>query len=244
VSTTVSCDDYDVVRTTGALLSPDVSILPSIAECDDGNSCSNDTCDEVLGCQYTPIDCGVSDNCTEPIINACTDDSCNDTYGCQYTPVDCDDGDFCTVALCDASNGCYYVPLVCNDNDTCTIDTCDESNQVCVYTPINCDDNNECTIDTCCEVNGLCVYTEVIYDACTDDSLTNPPDARIPLMYAKTTMLVRTNLVTNTPIVCDDDDACTIDSCDNSTGCVFTEYDCDDCRKAKHLFTPQFLLSS
>ena len=61
-------------------------------DCDDGNACTDDSCDPATGlCVNTPnIDCDDGD--------ACTDDSCDPATGlCVNTPnYDCDDGDACT----------------------------------------------------------------------------------------------------------------------------------------------------
>src|SRR6185436_526698 len=52
--------------------------------CDDGNACTEDSCDPVKGCVHLPISCNDT--------NACTIDSCNPSTGCVNTPVNCDDG--------------------------------------------------------------------------------------------------------------------------------------------------------
>jgi hypothetical protein len=49
------------------------------AQCDDGDVCTTDICDPVLGCIHTPVIC--NDN------NACTIDTCNPTAGCVSTPI-------------------------------------------------------------------------------------------------------------------------------------------------------------
>jgi hypothetical protein len=85
--------------------------------CDDGNACTEDSCDPVKGCVHMPITC--NDN------NACTTDSCNPSTGCVYTPVNCDDGQICTIDACVAATGqCTHTPVNCDDGNACTADSC------------------------------------------------------------------------------------------------------------------------
>src|SRR5574337_310640 len=62
-----------------------------IINCDDGNACTVDGCDQVLGCVYTPTSCddGV----------ACTADTCDPVTGCQHTFIT----DDCGTATCGTS---------------------------------------------------------------------------------------------------------------------------------------------
>src|SRR5262249_53607762 len=62
------------------------------------NACFTSTCDPVLGCVQTPINCDDG--------NLCTVDSCDPVEGCFYTPVSCDDGLKCTDDFCDPNIGC------------------------------------------------------------------------------------------------------------------------------------------
>ncbi len=106
----------------------------------------------------------------------------------------------------------------CSD-DPCVPDLCAAQNQACrvtnnmpeCYTP-TCNDNNPCTDDTL--VNGSCVYTPV-----TDGS-------------ACSTGLCQTGEVCTSGVcgggmalACDDANPCTDDSCNPTTGCVFTNDD-------------------
>ncbi len=176
--------------------------------CDDGNLCTDDTCDSSTGCVFTPIDCDDSD--------PCTDDFCDPLIGCINDPLDCDDNDPCTTDFCDngiceneeiigCNDPCLLVD--CDDNDPCTVDSCD--NGICLNEAIDCDDNDPCTDDSC--DNGIC-QNELLdcddNDPCTDD-------------------FCDTGICINEALDCDDNDPCTDDSCDNGI-CQNEPLDCDD----------------
>ena len=61
--------------------------------CDDGISCTTDSCDTATGCVHIPNDLQCSDG------NPCTSDSCSVTEGCLFLPDEgkaCNDGNICT----------------------------------------------------------------------------------------------------------------------------------------------------
>lgn len=77
--------------------------------CDDGNVCTDDSCDPATG------ECVVADN-TAP----------------------CDDGLLCTVNDACAGGVCLSgAPLVCDDGIICTADSCDPGTGQCVFTPVS-----------------------------------------------------------------------------------------------------------
>jgi hypothetical protein len=134
-------------------------------DCDDGDACTDDSCDPAAGCVNAPVNCDDDDFCTEDSCDPatggcmntpvdcndgdfCTDDSCDPATGCMHTPVDCDDGDACTDESCDPATGCVYTPIRCGDDNSCTFDNCDPDTG-CVHTPIDCNDMNACTVDDC-----------------------------------------------------------------------------------------------
>jgi len=198
------------------------------ADCNDHNSCTDDTCANA-SCLYTPDD---SNDCSED--NQCTiNDVCRaglcvcsaDTLRCALNGdpcdlcfVDCDDHVACTVDSCDPSSGCSNAPdaSLCNDDNPCTDDTCDPP-AGCAHRPSStgsCDDDNVCTLEECAD--GRCVYTPVSCDdhnACTADEC----HSDLGCVYS--------------PIACDDDNACTVDSCDPESGCQYQQIACSDSDK-------------
>jgi len=219
--------------------------------CDDGDACTADSCDNVSGCVNTVIVCND--------LNPCTIDNCDPLTGCTTTPINCDDNNVCTVDTCSGS-GCVSLPVSCDDNDACTDDNCQPLSG-CTTTPINCDDGNSCTTDGCDPLTG-CTYVAVGCNdgnACTADScdatgclntaivcgdgnVCNGTETCDPVLGCQPgTPLVCndgnacTDEVCNpttgcfsTPVVCDDTDNCTTDGCDSISGCFFLPLDCND----------------
>lgn len=101
--------------------------------CDDGNPCTADSCDALVGCMHVVLT-GV-----------------------------CNDGNACTVGDECVNGACLGAPTAtaqgCDDHNVCDgIETCDATSGACVPgTPLNCDDGDACTTDTCDPVNG-CVH--------------------------------------------------------------------------------------
>lgn len=229
------------------------------AECDDGSSCTIDTC--VNGkCVFTPINCDDGDPCTSdtcdrgvclhtPIQcndgNSCTVDTC-ENGACVFTPVDCSDGDPCTVDTCTGGN-CSSMPLNCDDGDPCTTEFCDEGD--CVYILLDCDDGDPCTTDFC--EDGACVNMPMDCDdgnPCTVDSCENGVCVHDPLCGVSEICVNGVCEPAPECLIggeCNDGDPCTIDTCEDGH-CVFTPMTCndnnpctvDDCVNGVCTFTP------
>ncbi len=232
--------------------------------CDDGNPCTDDSCDPALGCVHTDnaagcddgIACTTSDTCGAGRCrggarldcddgNICTDDSCDDATGCvhAYNFNPCDDGTVCTTGDTCWLGACYAGALLnCNDNNPCTDDSCDpatgcmhvnntracDDGNACTVddtcagglclsgAPRNCDDNNPCTIDLCDSVAG-----------CFSAYTTNPCNDGTACTFDDT---CHNGACVGTPRDCNDQDPCTTDSCDPEAGCVHTNnfLPCDD----------------
>ena len=73
--------------------------------CDDGNDCTDDSCDPDSGCVSTnnTAPCDDGNECT-------TDDTCGDGTCNGGLPLTCDDGNVCTVDSCNPASGCANVP--------------------------------------------------------------------------------------------------------------------------------------
>jgi hypothetical protein len=141
-----------------------------VLNCDDGITCTVDTCDQVTGCSNIPnSDVCISDQCNIGICDVANGDP---NTGClsQATPgVSCDGGNVCSLGdYCGSEiNGVSYCTpggdtLDCNDGNLCTYDNCD-SVTGCVNTPYQggeCTDGDECTVDSCDPLTG-CVFTPI-----------------------------------------------------------------------------------
>ena len=227
-SVAMKCDDDNVCTTDQC--SPVQGCVHALnsAPCDDGDLCTTkDLCHlgECIGSQ--PLTC--NDN------NPCTDDSCAPEAGCLFAPnvANCDDGDLCTTGDGCSNGWCKGTTLLCNDNNLCTDDSCD-ANLGCQFAPnaLPCDDGNACTANDAC-TGGVCGGPDQVdcndENLCTDDSC----DPESGCVNANNTVPCDDqNKCTVTDgctggtclgsgaLACDDDDACTTDSCDPQQGCV------------------------
>lgn len=168
------------------------------AQCDDGNPCTSDVCNQETGdCEFPaePDD-------TECLEGAglCADGTCVDQMRCEG--VTCDDGNDCTIDECDPTDGeCFAVAVQddqtcdfegsaglcksgecedamlcigadCGDGDLCTNDECDPFTGTCSNPDLVCEDANLCTTDSCDSGSG-CVFSEKNCsdgNVCTDDN--------------------------------------------------------------------------
>ena len=233
------CDDGKACNGLEQCL-PDLGCQPGDPPaCNDQNPCTDDSCDDVTGCQYqfNSATCNDANLCTEQghcnmgqclpgaaidcnDNSVCTDDWCTPTDGCGYSfnQAPCTDNDVCTLSdhcqqgLCQSTKN-----LTCNDQNPCTDDSCDPDTG-CKYSPnqASCDDLNECTTGDHCE-DGNCKITGPVM--CDDDNVctNNWCDPLIGCQYSANNNL------------CDDDNACTLnDHCDNSVCLGDSQLQCED----------------
>ena len=182
--------------------------------CDDGNSCTTDSCQDDIGCFFAAADsaCDDGNSCTGPDVcangqcvggpvldcddeNPCTDDSCDALSGClhQLNSAACDDQDVCTTGdHCQLGECAGGGQLACSDGNGCTDDQCDPE-VGCQFVPnaADCDDGNPCTLGDHCG-DGGCKAAGTLG--------------------------------------CDDGNVCTADGCDPEAGCFHTptEGSCND----------------
>ncbi|MFT5430852.1 MAG: hypothetical protein ACI9OJ_001530 [Myxococcota bacterium] len=207
-------------------------------DCDDDESCTEDSCDPASGCENTQLDGPCDDD------SACTvGDECVEGE-CSGAPIDCDDGDICTVDVC-KGGGCSNesVASLCEDDNPCTDESCDSAIG-CVF-PFNsatCDDASVCTTSDQC-VEGQCVGQPIGVDdanLCTDD-LCDPIAG--PIFVANSMPCFDGNVCQSgdvcadtvctpglTLLECDDDNPCTDDECEPLNGCIHIPNSdpCDD----------------
>ena len=186
--------------------------MGSPVQCDDGNPCTDDTCDGLGGCSFTDndADCDDDDPCT--VADECSAGECfGYAISCDcLVDDDCgslDDGDLCNGTLhCDTEAfpyKCTVKPgteIACPEAEAgpdaiCQAAACDPATGACSLVPYHegfaCDDGNACTVGDKCQ-GGVCV------------SGVSP--------------------------LCSDDNLCTDDDCDPLLGCTFTANDgsCND----------------
>lgn len=209
------CSDGNAC-TTNDTCAGGVCVGGAAPNCNDGNLCTTDTCIPATGCSNTnnSLPCNDGSACT-------TNDTCAGGVCVGGAAPNCNDGNVCTTDTCNPASGCVNTNNTnpCNDNNACTTaDTC--SGGVCVGGPaLNCNDNNVCTNDSCNPASG-CVNTNNS-NSCSDGSVCTVGDTCAGGVC-----------VGGAPLVCNDNNICTNDSCHPVNGCIFNgtgvTVPCDD----------------
>ena len=207
--------------------------------CDDGNDCTQDSCDPQKGCVALPWPATASVPCTDG--NSCTfGDVCNGgkcssgANACQcQTDADCkpfDDGDLCNGGLICQKNVCVSdgKAVVCPASSGCTGSQCDALTGQCLKAALPdgtlCDATGSCATGGKCQ-SGSCVGA--VQQSCDDN---NPctQDVCLPAGCQHTPAL---------GTACDDGNACTSgDKCGATGQCgggqnvcnCATDKDCPD----------------
>lgn len=157
--------------------------------------------------------CDTNADCNDG--NACDGlETCQNGLCVQGTPPTCDDGNVCT-RDCDPVQGCISQPVEdgrsCSDDDLCTRNDFCEDGRCKSGEARDCSDNNSCTTDTCVPATG-CVRTPLTDGSvCTDGNACTQGDA-----------CIRGACVGGIPPSCEDNNPCTVGSCDAIKGCVQT----------------------
>ncbi|MHC5110860.1 MAG: M6 family metalloprotease domain-containing protein [Planctomycetota bacterium] len=212
-----ACDNGLFCDGTESCLEDTGCIAGTAPVCNDGISCTADTCDEQADACINAPDDAVCDNgqfCDGVEV-------CEAGIGCtDGPPRDCSDGVDCTNDLCDevkdrcitvADNASCDNGLFCDGTEICNLKigctsgpdpcpeplTCDEDADQCdgCLDNLDCDDGNVCTDDAC--VDTQCENTPN-YDV--DLFCCNPEGGQLQVL--------------------DDNDPCTDDTCDTITGSV------------------------
>jgi hypothetical protein len=150
------CNDKDVC-TAGDRCELGLCMPGEDIDCDDGNVCTDDSCDSATGCVHAFNDgpCEDGDACTE-------DDYCEFGECLPGSGVTCDDGNVCTDDSCDPAVGCVFTDnsAGCDDGNACTQDDTCGGGECLPGKDVVCSDANACTTDSCEPASG-CVYTIV-----------------------------------------------------------------------------------
>lgn len=216
----------------------------SSADCDDSIDCTFDSC-ESGSCAHQAVDelCEEGEVCDPSI--GCT------TGGCS-TDEDCDDGHDCTIDSCAVGGVCNNQPvdalceggLVCRIDEGCVDAGCasdDDCDDAIICTHDICGEDGACTHvpdNTLCEEGEACRegigcnnFDCELDEDCDDGNFCNGSESCHPEFGC---------LPAEEPEDCDDNDECTIDSCNTETDqCEYvinTEIEgCDTFDPERHL---------
>ncbi|MBN2195321.1 MAG: hypothetical protein JW751_21060, partial [Polyangiaceae bacterium] len=173
-----------------------------------GNPCTADACDPVTGVTHLPVDDGTT--CADA--DACNGDEICVAGNCMPgLPPAVDDGNPCTADACDPVTGVTHLPVAdgtaCADTDVCNgAETCVDGS--CVPgAPLVVDDGNPCTADACDPVTGIANVPVADGTACADADVCNGAET-----------CAGGSCVPGTPLVVDDGNPCTADTCDPVAG--------------------------
>lgn len=221
------CDDLNPCTTDACSPLSGCVNLPTTATCTDGDSCTANGCKAgkcvttnfVCGCA-TDKDCGPDDG------NPCNGEQyCDKTQAvgvCKVKPssvVVCDNSDdgLCQETICNPKTGkcaaqtknegkaCDADGSICTSGDACKSGKCTAGQAA------KCDDNNPCTTDSC-DAKAGCAYV-ANQGACDADG-----DACTIGDGCKDKLCLKGAVKP-----CDDNNPCTVDTCDSKTGaCVFS----------------------
>ena len=195
------------------------------AEADTGDGAQDDSVEsdavEDAG-DPLPVTCDEDDDCADSL--ECTSEHCGDDGMCvrEISAGSCLINNVCRSAgqahpvdpcqACDAGTDAFgWTPKApgagCDDGDLCTLNTtCDESGS-CVGVALECEDAEECTANECDPETG-CVFPPTNEGGeCDDGSECTLEDA------------CNAGECVGTTRSCDDNDPCTDDACDPSSGC-------------------------
>ena len=201
----VACDDGSAC-TVGDACAEGACLPGAQVPCNDGNECTDDSCDPVAGCLFVPAQdklCDDQNSCTEG--DHCVDGACVQAQNL----CDCVNNEDCLELEDD--NPCNGVP-VCEDGQ-CNQDVSAVPDCSAVPSP-------PCGVPVCDPETGGCIVQALADDTpCEDNNLCTAGDH-----------CVAGECVPGSGLDCNDDFQCTLDSCDPDTGCVNLEVEgpCDD----------------
>ncbi|MGB0590295.1 MAG: LamG domain-containing protein [Myxococcota bacterium] len=217
------CDYSTNDCTTGDSCIAGQCILSPPLDLDDQNPCTEDKCDkgEVIHTFLLTGQCDDDDECT-------MDDHCELGACVGGDLVQCVQGPCESSASCVPGEGCVGVALpngaACNDDNPCTSgETCDVDQQCVPSETVSCDDGNPCTADLCDPNDGSCTNDP-------SEVLEGTPCVPAEASCSNEGACVAGICVPDAGLDCDDGNPCTLDTCDEATGCLNepTEGSCDD----------------
>jgi len=200
------CNGYPICENNVCVTKPGSEVWCSP---DNNTACEENECQPDTGaCEMMPVpeglECNDDDMCTQG-------DECDGAGACLGAEVNCDDVNPCTDDSCDPGKGCLHTnnSYICDDGKACTVDDICEDGS-CGGEFVDCNDENVCTEDEC--VPGGDGYDCLHWPAggvCNDEDACTSDDACID------------GVCQGAAVDCTDGNPCTLDQCDQMTGCNY-----------------------
>jgi hypothetical protein len=186
----------------------------SPANCNDGNPCTDDSCQLAMGCVHAFNQASCSDGSVCTVADLCFGGDC-----IPGQPLACDDANTCTIDTCDPDVGCQHTAGdgACDDGNPCTAGESCKQGQCQASALTDCNDDNPCTTDSCNPVNG-CKHA-LNQAPCSDGDPCTINDVCV------------VGECQGIDVDCEDNNPCTADGCDEEQGCIHWAMDnepCDD----------------
>ena len=192
-------------------------IVGTPTNCDDGNPCTADSCDAVMGCQHSIL---TGNSCTPPPSSCAPSGMCDATGTCVgQGSIVCTTGNPCTTEVCNPATGTCGTPqnvangTSCDDGNACNgVSTCQNGTCTAGTVP-NCNDNNPCTDDSCVQATPIGQNPCRNVNSAAGTSCTNGTNDTFcsPLLCDG----AGSCNVPGTPPNCSDGNVCTDDLCSN-----------------------------
>lgn len=226
VGSPVNCDDEDPCTDDFCAELGGCDHIPNAAPCDDEDPCTiGDQCSQGE-CEGLGINCDCSDDADCAALE--DGDLCNGTLYCDQTElpyecavkeetvIECPEPQgwesICIEAVCEPTTGqCFEQPdhedFACSTQDKCIVgETCQQGECIGGFA-LNCNDGNTCTQDSC-DSNSGCIH-EPVPGPCSDGTICTSGD-----------QCEDGSCLPGPALDCDDQNPCTVDSCEPEAGCV------------------------
>lgn len=224
------CDDQNACTVNDACLNQQCAGQPST--CNDGSTCTIDSCDPAVGCVHTAIQ-GVANGASYYYVCpaapwAAAQANCKAVGGNLVTINNAAENSFIDALTGDGAKGSYWIgynDVAAEGNFVWASGETPGYTDFCPGEPNNFNNNQDCV-----RTNWLCFGGAYRWDD-AECAATIPYVCEVVCNDSNactTDIATADGKCESTPVVCNDNNACTTDSCNPATGCVFTGFACDD----------------
>ena len=187
-------------------------------ECNDGNPCTVDICNQTTHeCQFDLPEgkCSLDADCSgnnEVCINCTCVDLCSGV-NCSTNACLVQECQFGQCVLLHTIPNCCNLDVECNDGNTCTVDVCNQTTHECQFDL----PGGKCSLDADCSGNNeVCINCTCI-DLCSGVNCSTNACLVQECQFGQCVLLHTIPNCCNLDVECDDGNPCTIDTCNQTT---------------------------